>query len=85
MQSLTGHSLLSLCERDRMANDDTLRDCRGYKEGSWRDQKGNEGVHDRMKPPLHITERIWLRYAPPKLPAATSFIRKTLGDILRGR
>jgi len=56
--------------RDRMANDDALRDCRGYKEGCWRDQKGNEGVHDRMKPPLHITERIWLRAfgPPPKCP-----------------
>ena len=51
-----------------MANNVSRRDCRGYKEGRWRDQKGNEGVHDMVKPPLHITERIWLRYAPHKFP-----------------
>ncbi|CAD7768529.1 hypothetical protein FHEFKHOI_00318 [Candidatus Methanoperedenaceae archaeon GB50] len=33
---------------------------------------------------LQITADKKLRYAPPKLPSATSFIRDTLGDILLG-
>jgi len=33
-----------------------------------------------MKPPLLIIADKRLRYALPKLPSATSFIRKTLGE-----
>ena len=33
-----------------------------------------------MMPQLHITADKRLRYAPPKLPSATSFIRRTLCD-----
>ncbi|MDI6885294.1 MAG: hypothetical protein QMD22_02905 [archaeon] len=35
----------------------------------------------RIMPPHRLTADKGLRYASPKLPSATSFIRKTLGEI----
>ena len=42
--------------------------------------KPNSAVASQPCPSGHITADKRLRYASPKLPSATSFIRKTLGE-----
>ena len=43
---------------------------------------GHSAVASQPCPSGHITANKMLRYASPKLPSATSFIRKTLYDII---
>ena len=45
----------------------------------------NSAVASQPCPSGHITADKRLRYATPKLPSATSFIRKTLGKMLACR